>query len=500
MVPWQVYLPGDTIVHEGDAGKQLFFIGRGKVKVMSGDRSVLYAILKARPRRGGSSLQRRLAWLSPPLAVLYDVNVCVRFPPAQEGHFFGEIETFTKQRRTASIVASTYCDLYVIDGADIEEARRFPFWTEFAVGTCPLLSSGGHSAERAHHSQRPVGCPPSPLPPPLSTSSYRKLSAGASGVSRVRAGAPRGGGAARCRARVRRPALARCTEFLGLCRQHTLGSLCWPGLKSFAETSLAEAIIHLCAPERRARRAVADRRRTKKSGAHAPSELSPKLGDEVPEDILRPTRADAADCASAGRGVGSARQRQSGDRVDDCLSDVADQGAGSCDADEGGDTACRDRHGGGHATGPPSSRRAPAGDDQCGAVASSADRSAAEGPRGAAASEVLKQADAMLLEMMEWQTAQMRALHRRLTGGFHEEVESNTAPCAWKSAKWRLRGRIPTPVLALKSARIRHSQSSSRCKTTWRPKRSSSPRCGEDSRRCNCRPPPPPSFSRRRLP
>lgn len=44
----QVYLPGDTVVHEGDAGKQLFFIGKGKVKVMSGDGSVLYAILKAR--------------------------------------------------------------------------------------------------------------------------------------------------------------------------------------------------------------------------------------------------------------------------------------------------------------------------------------------------------------------------------------------------------------------------------------------------------------------
>lgn len=55
-----MYLPGDTVVHEGDAGKQLFFIGKGKVKVMSGDGSVLYAILKAR------GAPRSLAWPTVP--------------------------------------------------------------------------------------------------------------------------------------------------------------------------------------------------------------------------------------------------------------------------------------------------------------------------------------------------------------------------------------------------------------------------------------------------
>ena len=72
-----MYLPDDLIVEEGDAGKMLYFIGSGTVKVTDSTRRRLYAILKARASarvlaseqtRGSAPRARRLCSRTPPCA------------------------------------------------------------------------------------------------------------------------------------------------------------------------------------------------------------------------------------------------------------------------------------------------------------------------------------------------------------------------------------------------------------------------------------------------
>lgn len=70
--------PGDHIIRFGDVGKEMYFISRGKVDVVSGDGKVIFASLG-------------------------------------EGNFFGEIALLFAEKRTASVVSSAYCDLFRLD-------------------------------------------------------------------------------------------------------------------------------------------------------------------------------------------------------------------------------------------------------------------------------------------------------------------------------------------------------------------------------------------------
>lgn len=73
--------------------------------------------------------------------------------------------------------------------------------------------------------------------------------------------------------------------------------------------------------------------------------------------------------------------------------------------------ASRDRHGGRLAAGP-WGQQPPA----AAAMAAAGHQQHSIDTHAAAAASALKEAEAMLVEMTEWQTVQMRALHRRLTG------------------------------------------------------------------------------------
>jgi voltage-gated potassium channel len=73
-----VYTPGDYIFREGDRGNEMYFVIKGKLKVMSGDETVIYNTLS-------------------------------------DGDFFGEIALFKNQPRTATIQAITYSDLYTLE-------------------------------------------------------------------------------------------------------------------------------------------------------------------------------------------------------------------------------------------------------------------------------------------------------------------------------------------------------------------------------------------------
>eukprot|EP00762_Andalucia_godoyi_P006368 ANDGO_05937.mRNA.1 Cyclic nucleotide-gated cation channel subunit A len=80
----RVSLPNSYIIKKGEVGKEMFFISRGEVEVVSEDGAVVYARLK-------------------------------------EGSFFGEIALVTSGKRTASVRAATYCDLFVLMKEDFDE-------------------------------------------------------------------------------------------------------------------------------------------------------------------------------------------------------------------------------------------------------------------------------------------------------------------------------------------------------------------------------------------
>lgn len=73
-----VYMPGDWIVREGARGQDMYFISQGSVDVIAPDGITVYRTLR-------------------------------------EGEFFGEIALFFEQPRTASVRATTYCDLYRLE-------------------------------------------------------------------------------------------------------------------------------------------------------------------------------------------------------------------------------------------------------------------------------------------------------------------------------------------------------------------------------------------------
>ena len=85
----QVCIPGETIFKEGEKGNEMFFVIRGNLQVYSNDKKI-------------STLK--------------------------DGDFFGEIALFTEnKKRTASVISTTYCDLYSLRRKHfIEVLNKYP--------------------------------------------------------------------------------------------------------------------------------------------------------------------------------------------------------------------------------------------------------------------------------------------------------------------------------------------------------------------------------------
>src|SRR5262249_33339300 len=77
--------PGDEIVRKGDAGQEMYFVARGEVEVVDGDR-----VLRTLPA----------------------------------GSFFGERSLLLEEPRSATVRAKTGCDLFVLEKADFLKALR----------------------------------------------------------------------------------------------------------------------------------------------------------------------------------------------------------------------------------------------------------------------------------------------------------------------------------------------------------------------------------------
>lgn len=89
-----VYTPGDYIVRKGEVGYTMFFINRGQTEVIAED---------------GETVLARL----------------------HEGNFFGEIALLMNVKRTASIRAADFCDLYTLDKDTFDKViKDYPDFAE----------------------------------------------------------------------------------------------------------------------------------------------------------------------------------------------------------------------------------------------------------------------------------------------------------------------------------------------------------------------------------
>ena len=131
----RVYSPGDVVVHEGELGREMFFIQSGTVEMISAsdilgespgsgsmygsrkystfDREKIMSALRKDSR--GSIVQQKYTILS----------------TAGEGQFFGETALFFSQRRTCTVRAIEYCELYSLGKENLDALlTRYPFERE----------------------------------------------------------------------------------------------------------------------------------------------------------------------------------------------------------------------------------------------------------------------------------------------------------------------------------------------------------------------------------
>lgn len=88
-----VLTPGDCVFKAGEIGNEMYFIINGTIKVLTKD------------------LKTKLSVLS-------------------DGDFFGEVALFLHKPRTATVVADTYCDLYVLSKDAFDEViSRYPYFS-----------------------------------------------------------------------------------------------------------------------------------------------------------------------------------------------------------------------------------------------------------------------------------------------------------------------------------------------------------------------------------
>jgi len=83
----QVYVPGSLIVREGEVGNELYYLCAGQAEILSDDGRRSHGTLAA-------------------------------------GDHFGTLSLLLGERRTGSVKALTYCDVFVLSRADFERVKR----------------------------------------------------------------------------------------------------------------------------------------------------------------------------------------------------------------------------------------------------------------------------------------------------------------------------------------------------------------------------------------
>ena len=89
----------DIIVHAGDMGREMFFLEKGTVEILSDDGETVFATLGVNTESIGSLNQKAST-------------------------FFGETSLFFKQRRTNTVRASSFCEVYELRKRDLDRELR----------------------------------------------------------------------------------------------------------------------------------------------------------------------------------------------------------------------------------------------------------------------------------------------------------------------------------------------------------------------------------------
>ena len=89
----------DIIVHAGDMGREMFFLEKGTVEILSHDGKTVFATLGDNTEQMGS-------------------------PSQKASTFFGETSVFFKQRRTNTVRATSYCEVYELCKQDLDRELR----------------------------------------------------------------------------------------------------------------------------------------------------------------------------------------------------------------------------------------------------------------------------------------------------------------------------------------------------------------------------------------
>eukprot|EP01059_Diplonema_ambulator_P018504 TRINITY_DN3088_c0_g1_i3.p1 TRINITY_DN3088_c0_g1~~TRINITY_DN3088_c0_g1_i3.p1 ORF type:complete len:582 (+),score=175.35 TRINITY_DN3088_c0_g1_i3:67-1812(+) len=147
----RVCLPNSFVVRKGEVGTEMFFISRGELNVVSDDDKVVFTL-----KDGGFFGEIALLYDTKRTASIVARTYCDMFVvrkgevgtemffisrgelnvvsdddkvvfTLKDGGFFGEIALLYDTKRTASIVARTYCDMFVLTKEDFKKVmKKFP--------------------------------------------------------------------------------------------------------------------------------------------------------------------------------------------------------------------------------------------------------------------------------------------------------------------------------------------------------------------------------------
>ena len=103
-----VLLPDSYIVRKGEVGREMYFISRGEVQVVSDAK---------------------------------DPSERIVYATLRDGSFFGEVALlFNDSRRTATVITSLYCDLYVLRKEDFDSIQeQFPDQSKVCILTYDMM-------------------------------------------------------------------------------------------------------------------------------------------------------------------------------------------------------------------------------------------------------------------------------------------------------------------------------------------------------------------------
>ncbi len=94
-----LFSKGDIIIHYGDMGHEMFFLEQGAVDILSNDERTIFATLRANS----------------------DFSAPLR---KKESAFFGETSLFFKKRRSNTVRAATFCEIYQLQKSDLDRELR----------------------------------------------------------------------------------------------------------------------------------------------------------------------------------------------------------------------------------------------------------------------------------------------------------------------------------------------------------------------------------------